>query len=357
MFLKPKHIGSLLPTDILFQTSYWGEVKQQTGCSVQAFDIAAGNPAGDILVLIQSHGPNGAIASVPQGPEFAPPPENYGPFLEELTEALRGYLDPSVVCIRYDLPWESQYAAEMRQFQWQAYPEARLREMRMNFGTRFWNLRKAQVDMTVASSLVVDLSGSEEELLGRMKPKTRYNIRLAERRGVTVLQASRHHLRAFYTLYCQTATRNGFVSCDYRHFRAMFDALVHQSSHSEILFLLATRHSDLLAGAIIAICGKRATYLYGASANTLRNLMGPYALHWAAMQQARRQNCLFYDMGAVSPGLDPEHPFHGLYRFKTGFGGTIELRSGSWDYPLQEDAYRAFRHAEMLACGRTAAAF
>lgn len=66
---------------------------------------------------------------------------------------------------------------------WSAFPEARIREMRMNMGTRFWNLQKASTDMAVASSLVVDLAGSEDDILGRIKPKTRYNIGLAPRKG------------------------------------------------------------------------------------------------------------------------------------------------------------------------------
>ena len=66
------------------------------------------------------------------------------------------------------------------------------------------------------------------------------------------------------------------------------------------------------------------------------------------MLHARRHGCTTYEMGAVSPGVDPSHPFYGLYRFKTGFGGRIEYRCGSWDYPLDRDGYRELSNAENL---------
>lgn len=347
--LSPKKVRSLLPTDILFQTDYWGRVKSRLGCTPLAFDINASGPLGDVLVVLQPFDCGRLAAFVPQGPEFAPSPECHGAFLEELSEALTRHLEPSVAFIRYDLPWESQYAQEMRQRRLPGFPEPRLREMRMNFGTRSWNLRKADMDMTVASSLVVDIQSPEESILGRMKPKTRYNIGLARRKGVTISSASQAQLPAFYDLYCQTALRNCFPVCDYRHFSALFQAQVDNPRNSEILFLLAHRNQNLLAGAIIAISGKNAIYLYGASSSANRNLMGPYAVHWEAIVAARSRGCVRYDMGAVSPNMSSDHPFYGLYRFKTGFGGRIELRSGSWDFPLNEDAYHAFRNSDSLA--------
>jgi lipid II:glycine glycyltransferase (peptidoglycan interpeptide bridge formation enzyme) len=225
-----------------------------------------------------------------------------------------------------------------------ARPEARLQELRMNFGTKSWNLRKAVVDLTFADRLVVDLSRNDEEILSGMKPKTRYNIRLAQKRGVEVLHASPNLLPAFYELHRQTAERNHFPVCEYRHFAALF--VVELSAPTEILFLVAKHERDLLAGAIIVISGRTATYLFGASSNEKRNMMAPYAIHWTAMQIARAKGCLRYDFGAVSPVKDPDHPYFGLYRFKTGFGGEIVHQSGSWDYPLDDSGYEVFRNSE-----------
>ncbi|OPY60263.1 MAG: Lipid II:glycine glycyltransferase [Syntrophorhabdaceae bacterium PtaU1.Bin034] len=352
MKLRPKEPSALLPTDILFQTVFWSRVKSELGWNAHAFDLASQGCAGDLLVLTRSLCDGVTAAYVPQGPEYTPHPEHYGVFLEELSRLMAGYLDPPVSFIRYDLPWESQYSGgaciDPRGGSWEGRPEARLRELRMNFGTSRWNLRKAPLDLTVADTLMVDLRGSEEEILAAMKSKTRYNVRLAERKGVRVFPASYDMLPVFYDLYRQTAERNRFPACDLRHFSALFAPLAQRIDSTEIHFLLAVHDKDLLAGAIIAISGKTATYLFGASSSRNRNLMGPYALQWNAMRLARTKGCSTYEMGAVPPTADRTHPFYGMYRFKAGFGGKIVHRSGSWDYPLDEAGYTKFRNAEML---------
>ncbi|MFP4397836.1 MAG: lipid II:glycine glycyltransferase FemX [Desulfonatronovibrio sp.] len=347
--LTPKKLRALQPSDILFQTPWWGRVKSRLGSKPVAFDIKSPRTVGDILVLLQPHGPDNLSAYVPQGPEFTPDQESYGPFLENLSQAMLDHLDSRVSFIRYDLPWQSRYAWEIKEQKRLSLPEPRLREMRMNMGTAYWNLRKASMDMTVASSLVVDISSPEKEILGRMKSKTRYNIGLAKRRGVSVFHADPERLSDFYELYVQTARRNGFAICDYKHFQALFNSHRSNPQNSRLFFLLATHNQELLAGAIIAVSGKTALYLYGASSNEKRNLMAPYAVHWKAIKLARSVGCSSYDMGAVSPTLDTDHPFYGLYRFKTGFGGKVEIRSGSWDYPVDEQKYNAFINSDNLA--------
>ncbi len=135
------------------------------------------------MILAKSIDEDMAIAYAPQGPEFSPLPEDYGPYLEALSESIRTQLGKAVAFIRYDLPWESPYAVELACNPHHEIPEARIRELRMNFSTRNWNLKKAPLDMTVADTYVVDTGNSEDAILGRMKPKTRYNIRLAQRKG------------------------------------------------------------------------------------------------------------------------------------------------------------------------------
>jgi len=350
--LEQKEAGELLPTDIVFQTGFWSTVKSRVGWRPLAFDFTSSGIDGDFLVLTKNLLPGIAVAYVPQGPEGNPEPDQYGLFLEALSGEIKRHLDPAVAFIRYDLPWESQYAdstvdacSQRQSFE---RPEARLQELRMNFGTKRWNLRKAIVDLTFADRLVLDLDRKEDEILSGMKPKTRYNIRLAERRGVKVFPATPDLLPLFYELYRQTAERNRFSPCDYRHFAALFPAEFLDPDSPEILFLLAEHNRDLLAGAIIVISGETATYLFGASSNVKRNLMAPYAIQWTAMRMARAKWCLHYDLGAVSPGRDPDHPYFGLYRFKTGFGGKIVHQSGSWDYPLDERGYTIFRNSELI---------
>jgi len=348
--LRPKETKSLLKTDIIFQTFYWSQVKSRLGWKPSALDIVSSNLMGDILILTKTFGNGIKAAYVPQGPEFAPKQEEYGLFLETISHEIVNHIDPAPAFIRYDLPWKSQYETiegDARN-DWSGHPEARLRELRMNFGTKSWNLRKAVTDFTVADSLHLDLSCSEDEILCRMKPKTRYNIRLSHRKGVEVFPADVGMLHIFYDLYCQTALRNGFPPCDFKHFSALFTALSSKPDTSECHFLLAAHEKTFLAGAIITISGQTATYLYGASSTAKRNLMGSYAIQWAAIKLAKQKGCLIYDMGAVAPSRDSSHPFHRIDRFKSGFGGKVIHRNGSWDYPFSDDGYTSFRNMETI---------
>ncbi|MDD3992569.1 MAG: peptidoglycan bridge formation glycyltransferase FemA/FemB family protein [Desulfobacteraceae bacterium] len=349
--LKQKNIDRLLPTDILFQTRYWARVKARLGWKPHAFDIVPCQSDQDLLILSRSIGPDTATAYVPQGPEFSPDPEDYGTYLESLSESIAAQMGREVAFIRYDLPWESPYAADVAHQGDRGFPEARIRELRMNFSTRNWNLKKAPVDMTVADTYVVDIDCDEDTLLSRMKAKTRYNIRLAQRKGVRVTAVSASRLPLFYRLYRETARRNGFFASDYRYFEALFAPHEHSPASSEIVLLLATHGEDLLAGAIITITEKGAFFLHGGSSARKRDHMGSYALQWEAIRQARTRQCRTYDMGAVSPGKIPDHAFFGLYRFKSGFGGRIVHRCGSWDYPLKEEVYTQFRNWENLQGG------
>jgi lipid II:glycine glycyltransferase (peptidoglycan interpeptide bridge formation enzyme) len=184
-----------------------------------------------------------------------------------------------------------------------------------------------------------------------MKPKTRYNIGLARKKGVRAGLCSASKLPLFYDLYCQTARRNGFEISNYRSFETLFSTSGYDRDKAEIVLLMATHGSDPLAAAIVAISEKGALFLHGASGNIKRNYMGSYALHWEAIQYAQARGCNVYDMGAVSPGPDPDDYFYGLFRFKSGFGGRIVHKIGTWDYPVKNDIYLAFRNWEASVTG------
>lgn len=349
--ITPKTIHQLFPTEILFQTEYWANVKARLGWTPNAYDIDGNADGHDILVLMKPISEDTAAAYIPQGPEFAPDEENYGTYLESLSESIVQQVGSKIAFIRYDLPWRSPYAEILENHPERDFPDAHIAEMRMNFGTRRWNLQKAPLNMTATDSCIVDINDDVEEILGRMRSKTRYNIKLAMKKGVQVRAASLVELPAFYALYKETAARQGFFISDYRYFSALFDSRGNHGKPAEIVLLMATHHQDVLAGAIITITGNKAFFLHGASANLKRNYMGSYLLHWEAIQYARSRQCFTYEMGAVSPAGFPDHPFYGLYRFKTGFGGRIVHQVGTWDYPVNDKAYRSFRNWETLQGG------
>ncbi|HMA67968.1 MAG TPA: peptidoglycan bridge formation glycyltransferase FemA/FemB family protein [Desulfosalsimonadaceae bacterium] len=364
--VRPKHTSQIEPGCYLQQTAFWGRVKKHQGRRAQAFGIMTENherqsPAADsrspaarrdLLVVIRRLGANAEMAYVPFGPEFLPEEEHRGPWLEKLSERLRPHLPENCICIRYDLPWQSPWAADKHRYTrdhiWMGKPRTGIREMRMNFDTRHWNLRKAPTDLLPTDTVILDLQTDKNRLLSRMKPKTRYNIRLSAKRGVRVREAGLRDLPAWYAIYCETAERHGMMLNDMDYFRPALEVSAADcASPARIHLLLAELGGKPVAGIMLAISGKRATYLYGASSARQGNSMATYALQWAAIEKARDAGCSDYDLFGTAPYPDPHHTMYGLYRFKTGFGGRMMHRQGCWDYPFDEEQYALYRASEM----------
>ncbi|MNR03559.1 Lipid II:glycine glycyltransferase [compost metagenome] len=189
-------------------------------------------------------------------------------------------------------------------------------------------------------------------MLGSMKAKTRYNINLSYRKVFTANRVGMENLHIWYALYQETAVRNRIHINDIDYFRTVLSARSEDtSSPAEVELLLAETEGQPLAAMFLVISGQRGTYLYGASSSNNRNYMATYALQWEAMKIAKNKGCIEYDMFGVAPNPDPSHPLHGLYKFKTGFGGELYHRMGCWDYPLDTEQYHRFIATEMQSQG------
>jgi lipid II:glycine glycyltransferase (peptidoglycan interpeptide bridge formation enzyme) len=370
--VRAKPADDLLVSRLIQQTTYWSRIKKQLGWIPAAYDLEAdGLPAGDLLVLKKDLGGGQTMAYAPYGPEGLPDDERRGEYLTALSAELAPLLGAGCVLTRWDLPWESPYAREPDRFDdngnWLGPPEPRLRELRMNWGVPETGLRKAPGDLLPPDTILLDLKPDEDIILERMKPKTRYNIRLASRRGVQVRRGSTMDLDLWNALYRETARRNRITPHGQHFFapllaqaRAVDTAcppgpggrmLQDQADREEARLLIAEKDGVPLAAMFMSVSSDQASYLYGASSGECRELMAPYALQWAAIQEAKRVGCTSYDLFGVAPGPDPEHPMYGLYQFKRGFGGRLLHRQGAWDYPYDLAAYSHFRAAESVAPG------
>ncbi|MDQ2741445.1 MAG: peptidoglycan bridge formation glycyltransferase FemA/FemB family protein [Chloroflexota bacterium] len=181
------------------------------------------------------------------------------------------------------------------------------------------------------SSWILDLGQDEDTILAEMKQKTRYNIRLAARKGVEVHEAGLGDLDAFYALYQQTSERDDFFIHDQPLYRTMF-SLYQQTGSFCMLF---ARYRGQLIGAVTLLrMGETCWYLHGASSNEHRNLMATYLLQWEAIQRAKRWGCSLYDFRAVPDLLREDQDMYGVYRFKEGFGGrqftTLDTHSAAY---------------------------
>ena len=196
-----------------------------------------------------------------------------------------------------------------------------------------YKLVRASRDVQPATTLVIDLTKSEEELLAAMKQKTRYNIGVAERYGVTVSSSlSDEDCGRFLEILEQTARRDGFKLHPLNYYRVMLTG--------PFELFVAEHQGRMLAGAIVAFFGQWSYYLHGASSSEHRALMAPYALHWEIMRQAKSRGCTRYDLW----GID-EHRWPGVTRFKTGFAPNTKPTTfaGTWDVVFRPALYRLYR--------------
>ncbi|SFT38958.1 FemAB family protein [Lishizhenia tianjinensis] len=362
--VEPKELEEVAANNILTQDPIWADIKSRQGAQPLAFEIKVSdellNVEGeenkfhteDLIVYLYEIGASATFAYVPYGPNLLPEEENYGFFLETLSERIKSQLPETCIFIRYDLPWENLWSKEDTFYDennyWKGPPENKTQEYRLNWNTEYGKLLKSRTDNLPSNTFFVDLRQGEEEILAQMKPKTRYNIRLSQRKGVEVQQYGIEMLDEWYALYAETTQRNGMQLQDKEFFKTVIEA-EGRGVDSDVQLLMASYKGEMLAAMIFVISNRRATYLYGASTAKHRGLMAPYCLQWEAIQRAKKAGCVEYDMFGTSPHPYPSHPMAGLFRFKHGFGAELFHRMGCWDYPLMEQEYKIYRAKEIQA--------
>jgi lipid II:glycine glycyltransferase (peptidoglycan interpeptide bridge formation enzyme) len=362
--VQPKPASAIAATPVVQQTGFWSAVKQQQGIAAKAYHLEVNLPdkksselyIDDVLVLYQQIARGYYLGYVPYGPKLNPGEEHQGRFLEMLSESLRPYVLNGCISMRYDLKWESPWAKDADFYDenntWLGPPEKHHQELRINFNTNHWNLRKSNTNILPTDTIFIDLRKDEDTLLANMKRKTRYNIRLSLKKGIKTRIADIGELGIWHQLYRETTKRNGIFLHAPDYFKAVLNARkTNTRSSAHVEMLIAEYHGKPLAAMFLVITGHRATYLYGASSSENRNLMAPYALQWKALQRAKELGCTEYDMFGTAPNPNPTHPLYGLYRFKKGFGGQMFHRMGCWDYPLQQKKYNLYLAAEMNSQG------
>ncbi len=211
------------------------------------------------------------------------------------------------------------------------------------------------------STIHIDLAADEETILSRMKPKWRYNIRLAERKGVSVREGTAADLSAIQKLMDITGERDGFGTHN-AEYHAAATAIFQPAGL--MTWLLAEVEGEVLAAIAVFALGTRAWYMWGASGESGRNLMPNHALQWAAMCWARARGCAIYDLWGIPDevGANPdaytepeswgEGGLWGVYRFKQGFGGQVVRYTGAWDMPLSKPGYALYKLALKVRRGR-----
>lgn len=321
----------------ILQTCAWGELKQAFGWQVKRVAVTSGvsGVEAGAQVLFRRLPFGLSVAYIPRGPvgpqDFSPAHALWNPLIAEI-DALCRKQRSIFLKIEPDL--------------WQPLPgetDGSLDQLR-NPPQGFQN---SPEDIQPARTLLIDICGDEAEVLARMKQKTRYNIRLAQKKGVVVEKSS--DIGLFHQLMQSTGQRDAFGVHSLEYYHHAYQ-LFQPGGSCELL--VAAYQGEPLAAVMVFAKGQRAWYFYGASSNEHRDLMPSYLVQWEAIRWARSRGCQSYDLWGV-PDEDEETlesnflkhntGLWGVYRFKRGFGGVLRRTQGPWDRVYQRSLYSAYR--------------
>lgn len=314
-----------LPSPHLLQTWEWGEFKSRYGWSPSRYlwvDPVSGEPRAAASVLTRRVGflPL-KVMYVPKGPILdhtnSALLDDVLRWLESLAQQKRALfvkIDPDV---RSDTPKGEAVVACLERHAW----------------------LRSEEEIQFRNTLLLDLRPSVEDLLMGMKSKWRYNVRLAERKGVTVRHGSEDDLSMLYDMYEETAARGDFVIRPEAYYEDAWGIFIRKGLAQPFV---AEVEGLPVAMVIIYRFGNRALYMYGASRSIHRDKMPNNLLQWEAIQWAKKRGCTVYDMWGAPDTLDESDPMWGVYRFKKGFGGELVKHVGAWDYPVHNTGHRLY---------------
>ena len=183
---------------------------------------------------------------------------------------------------------------------------------------------------------------TENEIFNNFQSKTRYNVRLATKKGVVIKEGTREDLKDFHDIMVETGERDDFIIRSLSYFEKMYDEMA--PKHMKLL--MAYYEGKRIAGIIPIMYGNKVWYLYGASSNKHRNLMPNYLLQWTMIKEAIERKADMYDFRGVSGVVDESHPQYGLYRFKKGFNAEFTEFIGEVYMPYKPLVYKTYKFAE-----------
>ncbi len=326
--IQERHIWDeallLLPQPHILQSWLWGEFKTRYRWNVVRWlwrHPGSGLPQAAAQVLIQYRGGLG-LGYVPKGPLLDwNQPQLVAEVLQDLETLARQRkllllkIDPDV---RDDTPQGAQVKTWLE--------------------ARGWRSSNEQVQFR--NTMVLDLRLDLDALMAQMKPKWRYNLRLAVRKGVRVRQAALHELPLIYEMYAETAERDGFIIREASYYLEAWRLFCEAQL---ALPLIAEADGAPLAALILFHFGAQAWYMYGASRTYARELMPNYLLQWEAIRYARELGCISYDLWGAPERLDESDPLWGVYRFKSGMGAEFVPHIGAYDFTASHVWYGLYR--------------
>lgn len=336
-----------IPSPHLLQSSQWAELKTRHGWDVSWVIEENAQLKIGAQILFRRILPGINFAYIPKGPVYDPGQHPYPPdwsgFWTRVDQLCREHkafflkIEPDLWVKKEEPDGTIAYPTQL-----DAFSDSTQVAVQPPPGFRN-SLHPIQPPRT----LVIDIRGSEDQILSRMKQKTRYNIKLATKRGVIVQPSS--NIELFSRMMEITGNRDDFSVHDLKYYQTAYERF---NPHNECQLFFAEHQGLVLAAIMVFVYGKRAWYLYGASSNEKRELMPTYILQWEAIRWAKKRGCVEYDLWGV-PDADlgqlEEEFIHrkdglwGVYRFKRGFGGELRRAAGPWDRVYNPLLYKIYQ--------------
>ncbi len=312
------------------QSIEWGKVKESWKNEIVLAEDANGNIIGSISVLIRKIPIFGKIMYSPRGPVCDIHDKKV---MEQLTNGLKELAKKEHAFV---LKIEPDIKSDDMEF----------REIAEELGYKIKDdAKNFEEEIQPRYVFRLDLRGkTEDEIFEAFHSKTRYNVRLATKKGVEVREGKKEDLKDFHRIMIETGTRDGFMIRPLSYFEKMYDELV--PNHMKLL--MAYHDGQAIAGIIIIMYGNKSWYLYGASSNSFRNIMPNYLLQWDGIKSAIAQGHEMYDFRGVSGVVDENHPQYGLYRFKKGFGAEFTEFIGELYIPFKPIVYKLYKISEKI---------
>jgi lipid II:glycine glycyltransferase (peptidoglycan interpeptide bridge formation enzyme) len=211
---------------------------------------------------------------------------------------------------------------------------------------RGWIFSQDQIQFR--NTVLIDLDTSEDQLLARMKQKTRYNLRLAQKKGVMVRPGKAEDLPGLYRMYAETSVRDGFLIRGEDYYQTVWRAfnspsLVTQASSTPFHeALIAEVDGQPVAASSVFYFADQAIYLFGMSRDQHREKMPNHLLQWEAMRRAKALGCKIYNLWGAPDEFDESDGLWGVFRFKEGLGGYVLRTIGAWDFTPSPILYRLY---------------
>ena len=341
----------------LMQTSQWAAVKSRYGWVPHYLvwhhveddvvllisgksEFEVDRPAAAALILERKVVPGLSVLYCPKGPVLADWSDEY--LIDRVLTDLKNFtlqvgaiqlkIDPDVV-VGQGVPGEDGSRENSTGLAFQ-----------QQLSQHGWQFSTEQIQFR--NTVLIDLAGDEDQILARMKSKTRYNIRLSGRKGVNVRLGRENDLPMLYRIYAETSVRGGFTIRGKDYYQALWKTFLNGDPENDddpcAQPLVAEFEDQPVAGAVIFHFGPRVWYLHGMSLPEHSEKMAPQLIQWEAIRWAKTRGCSVYDMWGAPEQFDESDSLWGVYKFKRGFGGEVSRTIGAWDFPAKPILYTMY---------------